>query len=136
MPQSESKAHVVEVTLGRTAGHGRRHGLIKKGHRRVVKVEQPRVDSVALPELLKHPHRRLLRKPTLPRTADDYGNNSHVLVFWKSWRQSLSLSLSTFMNNHPKHLAELRRISCRCQHQQRFSQLQEWRIVTGWGCGL
>jgi hypothetical protein len=44
------------------------------------KIQQPRVDSVALLELLKNPLRRFFRKPTLPGAADDYRNADYVLV--------------------------------------------------------
>src|SRR6266481_3521498 len=54
------------------AGPGRRHGLVKEGHRKVPQVEQPCFDSVALLEVLKNPLRGLFRKPALARAAYDY----------------------------------------------------------------
>src|SRR5260370_823259 len=38
------------ILIRRAAGHRRSEGLIKEGHRKVAKVEQPGVDSVALLE--------------------------------------------------------------------------------------
>ena len=42
------------MLVRRAAGHGRRDGLVKEGHRKVAKVEQTRFDSVALLKMLKN----------------------------------------------------------------------------------
>src|SRR5579864_8096420 len=67
------------MLVRRTARHGRRHGLVKEGHRKVAKVEQLCFDSVALLEVLKNPLCGLFRKPALARAAYDYGDSRHVL---------------------------------------------------------
>ena len=63
----------------RAAGHRRRQRLIKEGHRKVAKIEQPRFDSIALLEVLKNPLRRLFGKPALTRGADD---TEIVVISW------------------------------------------------------
>jgi len=45
------------ILVGRAAWHGRRHGLVKEGHRKVAKVAQPRFDSFAFLEVFKNPPR-------------------------------------------------------------------------------
>src|ERR1700682_5201141 len=67
------------MLVRRTARHGRRHGLVKEGHRKAAKVEQPCFDSVVLLEVLKNPLRGLFRKPALARAAYDYRDSRHVL---------------------------------------------------------
>src|SRR5258708_38175902 len=79
------------ILVRRAAGHRRRYGLIKEGHRKIAKVEQPRFDSVAFLEVLKNPLCRLLRKPALARAADDYRDNGHVVVLcWLLFRVFLN----------------------------------------------
>jgi hypothetical protein len=58
-------------------------GWSKKGHGKVPKIEQPRVNADVLLELLKNPLRRLFRKASLAGTPDYHGNNGHV---FRSWR--------------------------------------------------
>src|SRR4029077_2689064 len=67
------------ILIWRPAERSRRDGLIEERHRKVAKIEQPRVDSGALLEMLKNPLCRLFRKPALTRAADDYGNSDHVV---------------------------------------------------------
>src|SRR5258706_15353436 len=66
------------MLVRRTARHGRRHGLVKEGHRKVAQVEQPCFDSVALLEVLKNPLRGLFRKPALACAAYDHGDSRHI----------------------------------------------------------
>src|ERR1700689_5530832 len=68
------------VLVRRTARHGRRHGLVKEGHRKVAQVEQPCFDSVALLEVLKNPVRGLFRKPGVARAAYDYRDSGHIFL--------------------------------------------------------
>src|SRR4029077_8172703 len=65
------------ILVRRAPRHRRRQSLVKERHRKVAKVEQSRLDSVAFPEVLENPLRRLFGKSALTSTADDYGNRSH-----------------------------------------------------------
>ena len=57
-----------------------RNRLIEEGHWKVPEIEQARVNSVAILEMLKNPERRLFRKATLTDASDDNGNYGHVLL--------------------------------------------------------
>src|SRR6266851_2740386 len=83
------------MLVRRTARHGRRHGLVKEGHRKVAKIEQPCFDSVALLEVLKNPLRGLFRKPALARAAYDYGDSRHIFFLCCLMRDRSLLSWGT-----------------------------------------
>src|SRR5207247_2449195 len=88
------------ILVRRAAGLGGRHGLVKEGHRKVAKVEQPRFDSLALPDVLKNPLRRLFRKPALTRAADDYRNIGHVLILLRLQMRKESSAMQDTSGGH------------------------------------
>jgi hypothetical protein len=68
------------ILVRRATRHRGRHGLVEERHRKVSEVEQLRVDTAALLEMLENPPRRRFRKTTLAGASDDHRNNSHVLL--------------------------------------------------------
>src|SRR3984893_6861714 len=84
------------VLVWSAAGRGRRHRLVKEGHRKITKIEQPRFDAVALLEMLKNPLCRLLREPALTRAPDDYRYGHHgFLLSWPTLRLSPPAPMKT-----------------------------------------
>src|SRR2546425_12103006 len=56
---------------------GRRYRLIEKRHRKVAQIEQPRVDAIALPQVLQNPVRGLFREAPLAGASHNDGDDSH-----------------------------------------------------------
>jgi len=66
------------ILEGRPAGRRRRHWLIEERHRKIAQIEQPRVDSSALLEMLKNPVGGPLRETAFAGTANNDGNDVHA----------------------------------------------------------
>src|SRR6202040_3931875 len=59
---------------------GRRCWLIEERHRKVAKIEKPRLESLALLQVLQNPFRGLFRETALAGASDDDGNDGHAFT--------------------------------------------------------
>src|SRR5882724_3167249 len=60
------------VLESRATRRGRRYWLIEERHRIFAQIEQPRIDTIALLQVLQYPLRRLLRETAFPSATHDY----------------------------------------------------------------
>src|ERR1700752_510174 len=75
LPDSGSPFLNELVRERRTTRRGRRYRLIEERHRVVAQIEQPRVDAIALLQVLKNPVRGLFRETALARASNNDGND-------------------------------------------------------------
>src|SRR6266850_2254993 len=68
------------VREGGTARRGRRCHLIEERHRKIAKIEKPRVDPFALLQMLQDPLRGLFREAALAGASNNNGNDGHVFI--------------------------------------------------------
>src|SRR6266850_1609986 len=68
------------VREGGTARRGRRCYLIEERHRKIAKIEKPRVDPFALLQMLQDPLRGLFREAALAGASNNNGNDGHVFI--------------------------------------------------------
>src|SRR6202043_481190 len=68
------------VLVSRTTRHGRRNWMIEERPRKVAQIEQPRVDAIALLQVLQNPFRGLFRETALASASDNDGNDGHAFA--------------------------------------------------------
>src|SRR6202790_4877035 len=78
------------VLVRQATRRGRRCWLIEERHRKVAKIEKPRVDTLALLQVLQNPLRGLFRETALAGASNNDGNDGHASNPWCSLLKPVS----------------------------------------------